>query len=215
MDTGSAAQVCGSSLREEASLSGQQRGRDTLIRKIGQGGYASIYLGVHHYLNTYVALKLLNRSLTSDEGVKRFQIKSRILAHLRHTLLSSVLCRKASIECCKMLGTSCTPSAQTWSPARCSTSSTGSPEALVIADLDERFIQESSASLCILRWLIGPSVGAGVPVARRETRRCSTFERSLLSSLLLSPMFLRRHTKDIYLQDVDGRSQVGSGFPRF
>jgi hypothetical protein len=49
VDTGSAAQVCGSSLREEASLSGQQRGRYTLIRKIGQGGYASIYLGVHHY----------------------------------------------------------------------------------------------------------------------------------------------------------------------
>src|SRR2546428_8900857 len=75
----------------------------------------------------------------------------------RHTLLSSALCRKASIECCKMLGTSSTPSAQTWSPARCSTSSTGSPEALVIADLDERFIHERSASLCVLRWLIGPN----------------------------------------------------------
>src|SRR6266496_1276180 len=86
----------------------------------------------------------------------------------RRTLRSSAPCRKASIECCKMLGISSTPSAQTWSPARCSTSSTGSPEALVIADLDERFIHESSASLCVLRWLIGPSVGAGVPVARKR-----------------------------------------------
>src|SRR5438046_3055094 len=71
----SAAQVGVASLRGESSLSGQQLGHYTLIRQLGQGGYASIYLGVHHYLNTHVALKLLNR----------------ILAHLRHRHIVRVL----------------------------------------------------------------------------------------------------------------------------
>jgi eukaryotic-like serine/threonine-protein kinase len=91
MDTDSAAQADGASLRGEASLSGQQLGRYTLIRQLGQGGYASIYLSVHHYLNTHVALKLLNRFLASDEDVKRFQMEARILAHLRHRHIVRVL----------------------------------------------------------------------------------------------------------------------------
>jgi serine/threonine protein kinase len=68
----------------EAPLRGQPLGHYTLIRQIGQGGYASIYLGVHRYLNTYVALKLVNHVLASDEDVKRFQLEARILAMLRH-----------------------------------------------------------------------------------------------------------------------------------
>ncbi len=90
-DAGSAAQAGGASLRGESPLSGQQLGHYTLIRQLGQGGYASIYLGVHHYLNTYVALKLLNRFLASDEDVKRFQMEARILAHLRHRHIVRVL----------------------------------------------------------------------------------------------------------------------------
>ncbi|HEY6408485.1 MAG TPA: serine/threonine-protein kinase [Ktedonobacteraceae bacterium] len=90
-DTGSAAQAGGASLRGEAPLSGQQLGRYTLIRQLGKGGYASIYLGVHHYLNIHVALKLLNRFLASYEDVKRFQMEARILAHLRHRHIVRVL----------------------------------------------------------------------------------------------------------------------------
>jgi serine/threonine protein kinase len=90
-DAGSAAQAAGASLRGESPLSGQQFGHYTLISQFGHGGYASIYLGVHHYLNTHVALKLLKRFLASDEDVKRFQIEARILAHLRHRHIVRVL----------------------------------------------------------------------------------------------------------------------------
>ncbi len=69
---------------EESPLHGQLLDHYTLIRQLGQGGYASIYMGVHRYLNTYVALKLLNHFLANDEDVKRFQLEARILAMLRH-----------------------------------------------------------------------------------------------------------------------------------
>ncbi len=77
--------------RRESSLGGQEFGRYTLIRQLGQGGYASVYLGVHHYLNTSVALKLLNLFLASHEDVKRFQMEARMLAHLRHRHIVRVL----------------------------------------------------------------------------------------------------------------------------
>src|SRR6266702_2161320 len=89
-DAGSAAQAGVASPLREAPLSGQQLGHYTLIRQLGQGGYASIYLSVHHFLNTHVALKLLNRFLASDEDVKRFQMEA-ILAHLRHRHIVRVL----------------------------------------------------------------------------------------------------------------------------
>src|SRR6266480_6564967 len=90
-DAGSAAQAVGASLRGESSLSGQQLGHYTLIRQLGQGGYASIYLGMHQYLNSHVALKLLNRFLASEEDVKRFQMEARILAYLGHRHIVRVL----------------------------------------------------------------------------------------------------------------------------
>jgi serine/threonine protein kinase len=79
------------SFRGESPLSGQQLGHYTLIRQLGQGGYAKIYLGVHDYLKTFVSLKLLNRFLVSDEDVKRFQMEACILAHLRHQHIVRVL----------------------------------------------------------------------------------------------------------------------------
>jgi serine/threonine protein kinase len=90
-DAGSAAPTAAAATRSEAPLNGQQLGHYTVIRQLGQGGYASIYLGVHHYLNTQVALKLLNLFLASDEDVKRFQMEARILAHLRHRHIVRVL----------------------------------------------------------------------------------------------------------------------------
>jgi serine/threonine protein kinase len=69
---------------EESPLPGQRLDHYTLIRQLGHGGYVSIYLGVHRYLNTIVALKLLNHFLASDEDVKCFQLEACILAMLRH-----------------------------------------------------------------------------------------------------------------------------------
>ncbi len=68
----------------EAPLHGQALGHYTLIRQIGQGGYASVYLASHRYLNTYVALKLLDHFHAGDEDAKRFQLEARILAMLHH-----------------------------------------------------------------------------------------------------------------------------------
>lgn len=62
----------------------RQFGHYILLRQIGRGGYASIYLAVHDYLNTRVAIKMLNLSLASNEEVRRFEFEARMLAHMQH-----------------------------------------------------------------------------------------------------------------------------------
>src|SRR5438874_13656188 len=57
---GYVAQTDAAPAKGASPLQGQQIGHYTLIRQLGQGGYASVFLGEHHYLNTYVALQLLN-----------------------------------------------------------------------------------------------------------------------------------------------------------
>jgi serine/threonine protein kinase len=81
---GYVAQTDAAPAKGASPLNGQQIGHYTLIRQLGQGGYASVFLGEHHYLNTYVALKLLNLYLASEEDTKHFQLEARILAYLRH-----------------------------------------------------------------------------------------------------------------------------------
>lgn len=68
----------------ELPLLQQQFGDYTLIRQIGQGGYANVYLGVHTCLKSEVALKLLDLSRASNEEINRFQFEARMLARLRH-----------------------------------------------------------------------------------------------------------------------------------
>jgi tRNA A-37 threonylcarbamoyl transferase component Bud32 len=75
----------------QPSLVNHHFGDYTLIRQLGQGGYASVYLGMHDYLKTRVALKLLNLMLTSDEEVRHFLFEARILAHLRHRYIVRAL----------------------------------------------------------------------------------------------------------------------------
>src|SRR5262249_5225484 len=66
------------------SLEGQQIGNYTLIRQIGRGGYASIYLGKHIYLGTRAALKLVNPYYTSHDDLRSFLFEAHLLTHLRH-----------------------------------------------------------------------------------------------------------------------------------
>ena len=54
-------------------LSRVQVGNYLLLRELGQGGYANVYLAEHLYLKHQVALKLLNLSLTQHEDLVRFQ----------------------------------------------------------------------------------------------------------------------------------------------
>ncbi|MFT5084536.1 MAG: serine/threonine-protein kinase PpkA [Lentisphaeria bacterium] len=58
----------------------------TIIRKIGYGGSATVYLAVQENLNRRVALKVLHRFITADPNFdQRFQREGRIIAQLNHT----------------------------------------------------------------------------------------------------------------------------------
>jgi eukaryotic-like serine/threonine-protein kinase len=47
---------------------GQQLGNYRLIRKLGRGGFAEVYLGEHIRLNTYAAVKVLQTQLASEDA---------------------------------------------------------------------------------------------------------------------------------------------------
>src|SRR5438876_11094043 len=64
--------------------SGEQVGNYLLLRELGRGGYAQVYLAEHLYLKHLVALKLLNLSLNQHEDIVRFQYEARLLAQLQH-----------------------------------------------------------------------------------------------------------------------------------
>ena len=42
------------------NLSGQQLGNYHLVRLLGQGGFADVYLGEHVFLKTHAAIKVLH-----------------------------------------------------------------------------------------------------------------------------------------------------------
>nr|BBH93375.1 hypothetical protein KTA_15740 [Thermogemmatispora argillosa] len=60
-----------------------------LVRLLGRGGFAEVYLGEHRYLRTEVAIKLLRTGL-APEIVRRFCAEARIAAHLRHPHIVSI-----------------------------------------------------------------------------------------------------------------------------
>jgi serine/threonine protein kinase len=62
---------------------GQYLGNYQLLRLLGRGGFALVYLGKHRHLGTHTAIKILNTRLEEDQ-VAKFQQKARILAQLNH-----------------------------------------------------------------------------------------------------------------------------------
>src|SRR5215472_8407115 len=62
---------------------GQQLGNYRLVRLLGQGSFAEVYLGEHIYLKSHAALKILKTAL-SDENVARFLAEGQTLARLIH-----------------------------------------------------------------------------------------------------------------------------------
>ena len=50
---------------------GQQLGNYRLLRLLGRGGFATVYLGEHIHLNTLAAIKVLDTRLSSD-GIDQF-----------------------------------------------------------------------------------------------------------------------------------------------
>lgn len=62
---------------------GQQLGNYRLIRLIGRGGFADVYLGEHTYLKTHVAMKVLQTRVADDE-LQPFLKEAQTIASLQH-----------------------------------------------------------------------------------------------------------------------------------
>lgn len=62
---------------------GQKLGNYRLIRLLGKGGFAEVYLGEHVFLNTPVAVKVLHAQL-SREDMEKFLNEARTIARLMH-----------------------------------------------------------------------------------------------------------------------------------
>ena len=73
-----------------ANLAGQQLGNYRLIRLLGEGGFAEVYLGEHIHLGTHAAIKVLHTQLISDD-VEKFRIEARTIARLIHPHIVRVL----------------------------------------------------------------------------------------------------------------------------
>jgi serine/threonine protein kinase len=69
---------------------GQQLGNYRLLRSLGRGGFAEVYLGEHLYLKRRAALKVLHTSL-EDEEVGQFLSEAQTLARLDHPNIVRVL----------------------------------------------------------------------------------------------------------------------------
>jgi len=69
---------------------GQRLGNYRLVRLLGQGGFAQVYLGEHQRLGTQAAIKLLSTHL-SDEEVEKFLSEARMIARLEHPHIIRIL----------------------------------------------------------------------------------------------------------------------------
>src|SRR5436305_5372081 len=61
----------------------QQIGNYRILRLLGQGGFAEVYLGEHIYLKTHVAIKILHTYLAQKES-QGFLQEAQTIAHLKH-----------------------------------------------------------------------------------------------------------------------------------
>ncbi len=64
---------------------GQQIGNYRLLRQLGKGGFAEVYLGEHLYLQRFVAVKVLLLSLAGDDQEsKNFLKEAQVMESLKH-----------------------------------------------------------------------------------------------------------------------------------
>ncbi len=69
---------------------GQQLGNYRLIRLLGKGAFADVYLGEHLYLHTSVAIKIL-RTRVDEATLSNFITEARLASHLVHPHIIRVL----------------------------------------------------------------------------------------------------------------------------
>src|SRR5579863_8884062 len=63
---------------------GQQLGNYRLIRLLGRGGFAEVYVGEHLLLGTQAAVKILYARVATPNEVEAFEKEARTIAHLSH-----------------------------------------------------------------------------------------------------------------------------------
>jgi hypothetical protein len=68
----------------------QQLGNYRLLRMLGRGGFAEVYLGEHLYLKTQAAIKILQTPL-ENEDMEGFLMEARNIARLKHPHIVRVL----------------------------------------------------------------------------------------------------------------------------
>lgn len=71
-------------------LLNQQLGNYKLVKLLGQGGFADVYLGEHIHLHTQAAIKVLRIRLT-NENVDNFRKEAQTIAHLEHPHIVRIL----------------------------------------------------------------------------------------------------------------------------
>jgi eukaryotic-like serine/threonine-protein kinase len=69
---------------------GEQLGNYRVLRLVGKGGSASVYVGEHVYLGSHAALKILHAQLT-DQDATQFVTEAQTLARLSHPHIVRVL----------------------------------------------------------------------------------------------------------------------------
>lgn len=75
---------------EQRDRDGQRIGNYRLVRLLGRGGFAEVYLAEHLYLNTRAAVKLLSTHL-GNEGIDGFRKEAQMIASLVHPRIVRVL----------------------------------------------------------------------------------------------------------------------------
>ncbi len=69
---------------------GQQLGNYRLVRLLGEGGFAEVYLAEHIYLKTQAAIKILHARLVQND-LQNFLSEAQTIARLRHPHIVQVL----------------------------------------------------------------------------------------------------------------------------
>ena len=77
-------------MADQVDYVGQRLGNYRLIRQLGQGGFAEVYLGEHIHLKTQAAVKLLHTRLTNDD-IENFRREAQTIASLVHPHIVRVL----------------------------------------------------------------------------------------------------------------------------
>src|SRR5439155_7527301 len=69
---------------------GQQLGNYQLLRVLGRGAFAEVYLGEHQYLERLAAIKVLHVQI-EPKTQEQFRREARTIAHLQHPHILQVL----------------------------------------------------------------------------------------------------------------------------